>query len=241
MPMLKAALDLHESSRLAPVQAPVTLHQAALIQLRTAIVLGKLKPGAPLKDAELAAQLGLSTTPVREALVKLSTEGLVEIIPNRLKRVAPIDYALMVELLEVQNRLWAMGYEWGIPHIERAGLARLQQCNEMHRQAIKRGDVPAAVIAAQDFHSVVMEASGNRELVRVSLDRVPLIQRFVVLCIPWFPSPTMAKLYRDMLHGAQRGNAKEAVSAFNKLSSALLKVAIRVRDTGQTQQPGMWR
>src|ERR1700728_355108 len=64
---------------LARLSMPMTRHQAAVVQLRDAIVCGALAPGEHLKDLEIAAQLGLSSTPVREALVQLAAEGLVQI------------------------------------------------------------------------------------------------------------------------------------------------------------------
>ena len=91
---------------IARIQTPSTLREATVEHLRNEIITGNLKPGELLKEVELAAQLGLSPTPIREALVQLAGQGLVEIEPNRLKRVAPLNLPTMRELVAVQRVLW---------------------------------------------------------------------------------------------------------------------------------------
>src|SRR5215470_15713068 len=99
------------------LQTPSTLREATVEHLRNEIITGKLKPGELLKEVELAAQLGLSPTPIREALVQLAGQGLVEIEPNRLKRVSPLNLPAMRELMAVQRVLWQTGYSWGLPRV----------------------------------------------------------------------------------------------------------------------------
>lgn len=218
---------------LRPLQTPVTLHQAAVAQLREAIVSGNLPPGAVLKDAEVAARLGLSATPVREALLQLAAEGLVEIEPNRLKRVTPIDHQAMVELIEVQIQLWALGYAWGAPHVGPQELARLAEANAAHRVAILGKDARGAVVAAQAFHLVLMQASRNRELVRISVDRLPLIQRYVVLCTPEIGTRKMIVHHATMLEGLRRGDVRTTLAAFKTASGVLLAAAEALRDAAR--------
>src|SRR5947209_3876660 len=68
--------------------AAPTRRDAVVERLRDEIITGTLRPGTILKDGELASRLGLSITPVREALTQLAAEGLIEMPPNRPKRVA---------------------------------------------------------------------------------------------------------------------------------------------------------
>jgi DNA-binding GntR family transcriptional regulator len=218
------------SPGLEPVPRPTTLNQAAVERLRDAIVTGALAPGALLKDAEIALWLGLSATPVREALVRLAAEGLVEIEPNRLKRVAPIDDGAMVDLLRVQIELWALGYAWGGPHVDAADLARLAQANAAHRDAIDRGDARARTLAAHDFHLVLMEASDNRELVRVSVDRLPLIQRYVLLRAPALDVESMLGHHDAMYRALAQGDVPPAIAAFRAAGGLLLAAAEALRD-----------
>jgi DNA-binding GntR family transcriptional regulator len=193
-------------------------------------VLGKLKPGALLKDAELALKLGLSATPVREALVELAGEGLVEIEPNRLKRVTPIDYQAMVELLEVQHSLWALGYQWGVHRVGPAELKRLRAAHASHTRALRARNVAGAIAGAIAFHRVLMDASGNRELLRVSLDRLALIQRFVLLSAPSIVSTEGLAYHHAMLEALERGNVDAVLPIYHDATSVLLTAARSLRD-----------
>src|SRR5262245_59719432 len=108
------------------LQMPSTLREATVEHLRKEIVTGELQPGELLKEVELATQLGLSPTPVREALVQLASQGLVEIEPNRLKRVTPLNLPALRELLSVQHVLWQTGYSWGVPRVGPEELAAME-------------------------------------------------------------------------------------------------------------------
>lgn len=217
--------------------SPATLREAVVEQLRLAIITGQLPPGEILKDGELAARLGLSTTPIREALVQLAAEGLVEIKPNRLKRVAAIDLEAMIELLEVQSHLWCLGYRLGAPKIDAEDIAELKRIYLGHAEAIAYGDLTAAISAANAFHRVFMAASGNRELVRVSLDRVPLIQRFVRLCAPELVSVEMLKKHRDILAALEQGELEAAIDLNREACDALTEAARRLRGDEAAAQP----
>lgn len=212
------------------VKSPSTLSKAAVVQLRRAIVSGKLRPGSLLKDAELAARLGLSATPVREALVELVGEGLVEMQPNRSKRVAPIELKAIVELLDVQMSLWALGYAWGVQHMGPAEHKRLRAAHASHAKALERGDIAAAIAGAFAFHRVFMEASGNRELLRVALDRLPLIERFILLCAPWMVSPRGLAGHEAILGALEKRDTKEVIREFKETGDILMHAARGLRE-----------
>lgn len=211
-------------------QAPANRREKVVLRLRSAIITGDLAPGTVLKDAEIAARMGYSATPVREALMQLAAEGLVEIRPNRLKRVAPLEMAAIVELLEVQIELWRLGYLWGTPNIGARELAALQRIYGDHAEALAFGDLTAAIAAALAFHRVILMASGNRELVRVSLDRLALIQRFVRLCAPELVSADMLKKHKEILAALERGDSSSAIAVHATTGDALLETARSLRD-----------
>lgn len=222
----------------SPLINRATLREGALAQLREAIVTGAIAPGMWLKDAELSAQLGLSATPVREAMMQLAAEGLVEIEPNRLKRVSPIDLEAMVELLEVQHRLWALGYLWGAPKVGPDELAQLRRIYASHVRAIEAADTAAAIAAAHAFHLVLMTASGNRELVRVSTDRLSLIRRFVFLSAPWMVSETALAQHGGMLAALERGDVELVNALFDEAGGMLIEAAKALRNQAQDDRAG---
>lgn len=212
------------------LRSPATLQGAAAEELRRRIVLGDLPPGAVLKDTDIATQMGLSNTPVREAFVTLAAEGLVEIIPNKSKRVTPIDNESMVDLLLVQSHLWELGYLWGGKHVGEAELSALKESIDTQRRAMLAGDVLTAVNASQEFHLVLIAASGNQELVRVSVDRIPLIQRFVILQMPWLPNQDMLDIHESMYREFASNKPENAIALFRQACGTLLNGAIKLRD-----------
>lgn len=151
------------------------LRDTAYDALRREIVEGRLEPGARLRDHELAARLGLSRTPVREALSRLEEEGLVETRPQSYTRVTPLSRADAREAFPIVAALHALAAQ--LAALDRQDLARLRTINRRFAAALEAQDTEAAVAADDDFHAVFVERSGNRELAR-TLERLqPRLRR----------------------------------------------------------------
>ncbi len=132
--------------------------------LRKAILTGKLKPGERLMEVHLANRLGVSRTPIREAIRKLELEGLVIMIPRRGAEVAKITEKSLKDVLEVRRALDALSVELACDRIASEDTKRLwEACQEFERAA--RGK-DAAVIAKADvaLHDIIVEATGNLRL-----------------------------------------------------------------------------
>ncbi|MCD7739478.1 MAG: GntR family transcriptional regulator [Lachnospiraceae bacterium] len=135
--------------------------------LRQAILTGELKPGERLMEIHLANRLGVSRTPVREAIRKLELEGLVTMIPRRGAEVAQITEQSLKDVLEVRRCLDALCAELACDRISSEQLGRLKAaCGDFER-AVKAGD--ARVIAQKDvqLHDIILEATGNRRLIQM--------------------------------------------------------------------------
>src|SRR4051794_23733973 len=158
----------HEEGAMAPLSpAPLTRRDEVVRRLREEIVSGALRPGEIIQDAPLAARLGVSITPVREALAQLAVEGLVEMPPNRAKRVAPLTRRGAVEQGFVMGLLSAAAYELGLPRLLYADLEAMRAAHAETAAALARGDRAAARLASRTFHDVVIRAADNRELRRL--------------------------------------------------------------------------
>jgi DNA-binding GntR family transcriptional regulator len=133
-------------------------------RIRSLVVEGEILPGARLGQVELAEQLGISRTPVREALRRLTGEGLVEFLPNRGFRAAGLGLDEVLRRLEVRLLL-----EPGIARL--AAERRTDEQLAGLREAIEREASAATRIAAHDasreFHLRLAQATGNPELVSV--------------------------------------------------------------------------
>jgi DNA-binding GntR family transcriptional regulator len=143
---------------------PPTRTAAVVRQLRDEIVTGELPPGTLVKDAELAARLGVSITPVREAIAQLSVEGLIDIAPNRTRHVTKVTQKNALELIDVMGVLACAGFEWGVDNLTATHLDLLRQRQREFVEALRNGNVLAAGAAGADFSTTVILASGNREL-----------------------------------------------------------------------------
>ena len=172
------------SDRLASaetLQSPATRRQAVAAVLRSRIVSGVIPPGALLREMALAQELNVSATPIREALSTLASEGLVEVETHRLKRATPIDPDTTRDLIRVQAELWRLGYGWGMPRLGAVEITALERAIARYRVAMESGESMASIMAGLDFHTIFIEASESRELLRSTLDRRGLIARFIFL------------------------------------------------------------
>lgn len=132
--------------------------------LRKAILTGQLKPGERLMEVHLANRLGVSRTPIREAIRKLELEGLVIMIPRRGAEVARITEKSLKDVLEVRRALDALSVELACDRIVEADLERLLEACRNFERVAKEAD--ASVIAKADvaLHDIIVEATGNRRL-----------------------------------------------------------------------------
>src|SRR3954453_22143209 len=153
------------------------LRDRAYAAIRDAIVDGTLAPGERLRDPELCAWLGLSRTPVREALARLESDGLVETAPQRFTRVALLDRREAQDAFPVVAALHALAAELAAPRLTHADLERMREANARFTEALQAADVDAALQADDDFHGVFVHAAANQEITR-ALDRLmPRIRR----------------------------------------------------------------
>ncbi len=135
--------------------------------LRKAILTGELKPGERLMEIHLANQLGVSRTPIREAIRKLELEGLVIMIPRRGAEVAQITEKSLKDVLEVRKALDALCVELACDRITEEEKQNLKKACDDFEQATITGD--ATTIAAADvaLHDIIVEATGNKRLIQL--------------------------------------------------------------------------
>ena len=120
------------------------LRDNAYTALRDAIVDGMLLPGERLHDDELCDWLGLSRTPVRNALSRLEDEGLVECRPQRYTRVTPLTRLQIRDLFPVLAVTEALATELSVPRLTEADFTRLDQENETYVVALRARDSASA-------------------------------------------------------------------------------------------------
>lgn len=146
-------------------------------RLRNAIVDGTFAPGEQLKDLELAAWLGVSRTPVREALLRLSHGGLVVTHPGRSTVVSPLDAREARDARDVIAAMHEVAAREAVPVLTDEDLATMQDANRRFALAVESGDVESALLADDELHGVLVGIAANRALDTVLEQFTPLVRR----------------------------------------------------------------
>jgi DNA-binding GntR family transcriptional regulator len=132
--------------------------------LRTEIFSGELKPGEPLPERLLAEQLGVSRTPVREALFTLQSEGLVELTPNRGATVRTITAHDIVQIYSLRGVLESYAAREAAQTRTRQHLDALEDAHARLQRITSDGTAPEQALADLAFHTIISEATGSRLL-----------------------------------------------------------------------------
>lgn len=135
--------------------------------LRQAILTGELKPGERLMEIHLANKLGVSRTPIREAIRKLELEGLVTMIPRRGAEVAQITEKSMNDVLEVRRAMDALCAELACERITDQETEQLRQACVAFETAVKTKEVKKIAQADVELHDIIVQATGNQRLVQL--------------------------------------------------------------------------
>lgn len=135
--------------------------------LRQAILTGELKPGERLMEIHLANRLGVSRTPIREAIRKLELEGLVIMIPRRGAEVAQITEKSMNDVLEVRRSLDALCAELACDRISPEELEELRLASQKFEEMVKTKDLKKIVQADVALHNIIVQATRNQRLVQL--------------------------------------------------------------------------
>ena len=135
--------------------------------LRQAILRGELKPGERLMEIQLAQRLGVSRTPVREAIRKLELEGLVLMIPRKGAEVAEITIKDLEDVLQVRAALEELAVRDACEKITEEQLKELRRSNAAFKIALSGDDILASGQADMDFHEIIYKATDNRRLMQI--------------------------------------------------------------------------
>jgi len=144
-----------------------------------AIVTGELVPGERIKDTELAERLGLSRTPVREALNRLVDTGLVEAKPGVYTRITTLNRQDAARTLSVLRALDELAVVTAAPLLSKADLELMTAINEEFAAAVSRDDIRGALDADDRFHRVPVIAADNPLLGRIVDQLHPQIHRIL--------------------------------------------------------------
>lgn len=135
--------------------------------LREAILKGELAPGERLMEIQLADRLGVSRTPIREAIRKLELEGLVLMIPRKGAEVAKISERSLKDVLEVRRSLEELAIELACQRISEEEIQRLDEIQTAFVEAISIGDAMRIAETDEAYHNTIYQCTGNVRLVQI--------------------------------------------------------------------------
>jgi DNA-binding GntR family transcriptional regulator len=199
------------SLRLPEVGARVSLREQVTAALRTALISGQLQPGITYSIPTLAEQLGVSATPVREAMLDFVQQGILVAVPNKGFRVVELSDADLDALTEVRRML-------EVPAVERASgtftpeaLGELRERAEQVREAAARGDLVGYLEGDREFHRALLAGAGNPRLVDI-VDSLRTQSRLYALGELAADGTLVASAeeHLDLLEAVQRGDAAAA-------------------------------
>lgn len=146
--------------------------------LRQGILTGELKPGERLMEIHLAEKLGVSRTPIREAIRMLELEGLVTMIPRKGAEVAKISEDDLKDVLEVRKVLESLATRLACERITDEQKELLKKAAEEFVQSTKSGDATTIAMADVKFHDEIINASGNKRLAQMINNLAERIYRY---------------------------------------------------------------
>lgn len=183
--------------------------------LRERIIVGAMAPGERVRDAALAEQLGVSRTPVREALQRLADEGLIETVSNRSTRVAALDPGQAEQIYPIIWRLEMLAVKDLPKRLDQADLNQLAAANVALQEALAANDAVAATAADHSFHQIIVAGAGNPELIRVLDDLKTKARRLEIAAFPGYAQAAGTVLEHgrilDALDAGDRGRAARVI------------------------------
>nr|WP_081655408.1 GntR family transcriptional regulator [Amycolatopsis orientalis] len=196
-------------SALPKVSRPL-LRDEAYERIRHAIIDGSLPPGTPLRDADLAEQLGLSRAPVRQALLRLAEDRLVVSKPQSYTRVAEFDADDVRDAVRLVRALHELVVREALPRLGKPQIAAMREANQRFRAAVAAGDVGKAIEADDELHDIPVRACGNRA-VAATLDRyTPLLRRLEYARFSSLPAHRSVTRHDELIAALEAGDEAAA-------------------------------
>ena len=142
----------------------IPLRDIVFKTLRDAIITGQFQPGERLMEMKLANEMGVSRTPVREAIKKLEAEGLVIMNPRRGAQVAPINEKDLKDILEIRKALESLSCRIACGKVTQDDIKKLRSINRAVSKAIRENDIPMIVEKDVEFHDAINQITDNARL-----------------------------------------------------------------------------
>jgi DNA-binding GntR family transcriptional regulator len=197
--------------------------------LKTKILNLELKPGTLLDETELSRQYHLSRSPVREALIRLSAEGLVETPRNRTSMVSQLDFSALPAYFDAMQLLYRLSARLAAKNRTKAGVAVLKDIEGALERAHEQVDVLSIVQLNRDFHAAIADMTGNSFIMSWMKGLLDQGQRVFRLYLASFgdrvPLPKLSQ-HHAMIQAIERGDAAGAERAGKADAQGLIEEVV---------------
>lgn len=209
----------------------------AYCELKALILRNEIRAGSHALETELAARLSMSRTPVREALLRLQADGLVQIKPRRGVRILPISPTDMREIYELLCCLEATAAELVAARrlsFDSPEIVSLQSAIVRMQKALRRNDLDDWAAADETFHRLLVEYSGNQRLQRFAMTVWDQAHRARILTLRYRRKPTdSGREHRATLDAIRRGDERAAYERHRAHRLRGMKLILSILDRHQ--------
>lgn len=187
-----------------------TAEQEAYLHLQQALRLGRYKPGERLIPEDIAAEIGMSRMPVREAFRRLAADGLVKLRPNRGCVVAGLTLDEIHEIFEIRSVLEGLAVRLAMPRMEAETFEELDRMLERMERAGQSGSSDW-VLRHQEFHGFIYGLSGRPKLIRKITGLHVMIEPYMRIWFDYAVKPLSAREeHQQLIEALRSGDARHA-------------------------------
>ena len=208
------------------------LREVIFNTLREAIIVGELKPGERLMEVQLAEKMGVSRTPVREAIRKLELEGLVNMIPRKGAHVADLSVKDIMDVLEVRATLDGLASSLCAVRISEDELKDLKQAHNQFDKYVHKENLQGSIKKDVELHEIIYRSSRNDKLIQIANNLREQVQRFRVIYLKDYSSgKEIIKEHTDIIKAIENKDPdaarKAAVKHIKKQEQTIVETVRR--------------
>lgn len=209
------------------IQSHRPLRELVYEELRSLILTGKIKPGTRMMEIELAEEMGVSRTPIREAIRKLEKEGLVVIEPRKGAYASEVSVKDMEDILEVRANLEGLAAYLAAERMTEAEKKALEEVRLKFQEAVDEGNMADMISSDTKFHHMIVEASRNNHLIHMVEQLQELVLRFRYIYYKDFKRaedmvPEHKRIFDEISDGNGANARFEAFNHIDKLKDMIL-------------------
>lgn len=199
------------------MNAYLPLRDVVFNTLREAILKGELKPGERLMELQLASKLGVSRTPIREAIRMLEQEGLAVTIPRKGAEVAKMTEKDMEDVLQVRDALDELAASIACEQITAEELEELKRTMREFEESTKTGDVKRIAEVDVKFHDIIYKATRNPKLENILNNLREQMYRYRVEYLKDEKNfPVLIKEHSEIVDGLAKKDKEKVITAMHK-------------------------